>query len=94
MRDIKDLMRGNKLSTDKAEKIADSQFDLGLISKAGMVIALSANLLEDRVKAYESLDTVSQFIVYSVLDCDFTELNGIRDHFAYIIKCLSAVRNA
>lgn len=94
MKSIRELMVSNKMSTERAEKIAKSQFDLGLVSQAGMVIALSARELDDRVKAYEQLDKLSQFIVYNVLDCDFTELNGIRDHFAYIIRCLSAAREA
>lgn len=93
MENIEALMKGNKLSTERAEKIAKSQTDLGLVSQAAMVIALSGKDLEFRLKAFNNLDNVSKFIVFSVLDCDFTELNGIRDHFAYIIRCLTNVRN-
>ena len=102
MKNIETLIQREKLSRSHAERIVETQFDLGGKSKKDMILALSGpNYYEKeedvdnmRLEAFEKLDVISQFIVFSVLDSDFETENGVKDHFEYITKCLDAVKTA
>lgn len=93
MKNIETLIENNKISKIRSEKIAESQFDLGGVYKTDMVTALSDINNEKRLIAFNRLDVISQFIVFSVLDSEFSTPDGLKDHFTYISKCINAVKD-
>ncbi len=64
---LQEMFEKRKLSAENAGMIADSQTDLGAISKLYMIMSLSNPDNNLREEAYNSLDKISQFIVRTIL---------------------------
>ena len=88
-----------KLSLEQATAVAESQFDLGGLSKKDMVIALSgckATTQQEEVniknEAYKRLDPFSRFIVDEMLCQDSIEESLVS--IEYAIANLKSLKNA
>jgi hypothetical protein len=64
---LQEMFEKRKLSVENARQIAESQTDLGGISKADMIAALSSPSNKLRENSYNDLDKISQFIVKTIL---------------------------
>ena len=92
------LFENRQLSRRQAELIANSQKDLGGVSKKYLIIALGGikdaknydELVNARIEAYNRLDELSQLIVDLCLRSD---IEGSYDNFDYTINQLSKVKD-
>ena len=78
---MKTLFENRQYSRVQANKIAESQKDLGRIGQKNLIIALGGtkdakdydDLIQQRIDAYDNLDDLSQFIVKTFLESDDIE---------------------
>lgn len=81
---VREAIEGKMIGRRLAKQVADSQFDLGKVSRIHMTDALSAGINKYRRDAFQQLDELSQVIVLSILE----------DTIDYDTKCIVAAHKA
>ena len=82
----------NFISAFTATAVAGSQKDLLVDSRNNMLICLSFVDEGQKQKAFETLDTLSQYIVYEILSAD--DLDSAEINLEYAIKQLKSALGA
>jgi hypothetical protein len=89
--DYKELIKKNAISMNTALRVANSQVDLGGLSKKDMIKCLTfESSLDVRIESFEKLDLLSQFIVIQILSSNLHSFQ----YFDYSIDNIQKARLA